>query len=102
MNNDNSNYSITASQMLEYLYCPRFTYFEYVLNLPQNEGNRFKVEKGRTVHEKIRKQNPDYLRKKLDVKKKKSNVYLSSPLGIRGIVDEVLFLKDGSAAPKSK
>ena len=99
MNNDNSNYSITASQMLEYLYCPRFTYFEYVLNLPQNEGNRFKVEKGRTVHEKIRKQNPDYLRKKLDVKKKKSNVYLSSPLGIRGIVDEVLFLKDGSAAP---
>ena len=84
-------YSLTASQMLEYLFCPRFTYFEYVLNIPQNEGSRFKVEKGRTIHEKYRKQNPDYLRKKLGVKEKRTDVYLASPIGIRGIVDEILF-----------
>jgi len=94
-----SDNSITASQMLEYLYCPRFTYFEYVMDIPQNEGQRFKVEKGRNIHEKVRKTNSVYLRKKIGVKDKKSDVYLASPLGIRGIVDEVLFLDDDTAAP---
>jgi len=94
-----SDNSITASQMLEYLYCPRFTYFEYVMDIPQNEGQRFKVEKGRNIHEKARKTNTEYLRKKIGVKDKKSDVYLASPLGIRGIVDEVLFLNDDTAAP---
>lgn len=92
--------SLTASQMLEYLYCPRFTYFEYVLDIPQQEGDRFKVAKGRNVHEKARKQNPDYLRKKVGVKEKISDVYLRShEREIRGIVDEVLFFEDGTAAP---
>lgn len=91
--------SVTASHLLEYLFCPRFTYFEYVLDIPQHEEKRFKVEKGRTIHEKIRKMNPGYLRKKLGVKEKKSDVYLVSPSGIRGIVDEILFLDDGTAAP---
>lgn len=94
-----TSFSITTSLMMEYIFCPRFTYFEYVLDIPQNEGSRFKVEKGRTVHERIRKQNPAYLRKKLGVIDKKSDVYLSSPSGIRGIVDEILFLEDGSASP---
>ncbi len=99
MNESSNRYSITASQTLEYLYCPRFTYFEYVMDIPQNEGERFKVEKGRTVHEKARKQNPDYFRKKFCVKEKQSDMYLSSPMGIRGIIDEILFMEDGSAAP---
>jgi len=94
-----STFSITASQMLEYLYCPRFTYFEYVMDISQNEGQRFKVEKGRNIHEKVRKTNPEYFRKKLGVKDKKSDVYLASLLGIRGVVDEVLFLDDDTAAP---
>ena len=97
--NIGSAFSITASQMLEYLYCPRFTYFEYVMDIPQNEGQRFKVEKGRNIHEKVRKTNPEYLRKKIGVIDRKSDVYLASPLGIRGIVDEVLFLNDNTAAP---
>ena len=84
--------------MMEYVFCPRFTYFEYVLDIPQNEGNRFKVEKGRTIHEKVRTMNPDYLRKKIGVTDKKIDVYLSGK-GIRGVVDEILFLDDGTAAP---
>ncbi len=91
--------SITASQMLEYLYCPRFTYFEYVLDIPQNEGKRFKVEKGRAIHAKTRKQNPNYLRKNLGTKEKMSDVYLTSPKGIRGIIDEILFLENKNAVP---
>lgn len=88
---DETEYSMTASHLLEYLFCPRFTYFEYVLDIPQHEDKRFKVEVGREIHNKFRKMNPDYLRKKIGVVDKKIDQYLSSPVGIRGIVDEVLF-----------
>jgi len=57
------------------------------------------VEAGRKIHEKISKTTSDYLRKKLGVKDKKSDVYLSGHSGIRGIVDEILFLDNGTAAP---
>ena len=96
---EGSEYSLTASHLLEYLFCPRFTYFEYVLNIPEHQEKRFKVQKGRVIHEKIRKINPGYLRKRLGVKEKKTDVYLATPSGIRGIVDEILFLNDGTAAP---
>ena len=94
-----AEFSLTASHLLEYLFCPRFTYFEYVLDIPQHEEKRFKVEVGRTIHEKIRKANIGYLRKKFGVKEKKMDVYLSSPSVIRGIVDVILFLNDDTAAP---
>ena len=96
---EKTGFSVTASHLLEYLFCPRFTYFEYVLGIPQHEEKRFKVEVGRKIHERVRKINPDYLRKKVGVKDKQSDVYLSGRMGIRGIVDEILFLDDGTAAP---
>lgn len=91
--------TITASHLIEYLFCPRFTYFEYVLDIPEHQEKRFKVEIGREIHRKIRKLNPNYLRNKIGVVDKKIDQYLSSPAGIRGIVDEILFLNDGTAAP---
>jgi CRISPR-associated exonuclease Cas4 len=92
--------SITISDVLEYLFCPRFIYFMYCLDIPQHEGKRFKVQKGREVHEIRRKTNQNYLRKKFGCIRKESSVYLSSPENhIRGIVDEILFLEDGTAAP---
>ena len=94
-----TEYSLTASHLLEYLFCPRFTYFEYVLDIPQHEEKRFKVEVGRTIHERIRKANVGYLRKKFRVKEKKIDVYLSGHSGMRGIVDEILFLNDDTAVP---
>lgn len=99
INEDSTEYSITASHLLEYLFCPRFTYFEYVLDIPQHEEKRFKVGVGREIHERIRKLNPDYFRRKIGVVDKKSDVYLSNSNGLRGIVDEVLFLNDDTAAP---
>jgi CRISPR-associated exonuclease Cas4 len=94
-----AEFSLTASHLLEYLFCPRFTYFEYVLDIPEHQEKRFKVQRGRDIHEKIRKMNPEYLRKKLGAEEKKSDVYLASRSGIRGIIDEILFLDDGTAAP---
>ena len=47
-----------------------------------------------------KRENRDYLRKKLGVVSKEQAVYLASPkVRVRGIVDEVLFLDDGTMAP---
>ena len=92
-------YNYTATHLLEFLYCPRFTYFEYVLDIPERQEKRFKVAKGRSIHENKRLTNTKYLRKKLNVVEKQNEVYLSTPSGLRGIVDEILFFKDGTAAP---
>jgi CRISPR-associated exonuclease Cas4 len=91
-------FSITPSHIIQYLYCPRFTYFEYVLRIPQFEEKNFKVMQGRTMHEQKSLQNKDYLRQRIGVLKKHLNAYLTNGL-LRGEVDEVLFLKDGTAAP---
>lgn len=100
MESTSSEGCLTASDVIEYLFCPRFIYFIHVLNISQREGRRFKVLKGRELHKKRGKSNTAYLRKELGVTRKESSVYLSSPkLRIRGIVDEVLFLEDGTAAP---
>lgn len=94
-----AGFSLTASDILEYLYCPRFTYFELYLLIPEHQEKRFKVQQGRTVHEDKVRLNPGYLRKKLGCRERKTSVYLSSPRGLRGIIDEILFLEDGGAAP---
>lgn len=92
------SFSITPSHIIEYLFCPRYTYFEYVLRIPQNEAKYFKVQKGRLVHEKKAAENIEYLRKKLGVVDKKINQYLTNDF-LRGEVDEVLFFEGGLAAP---
>jgi CRISPR-associated exonuclease Cas4 len=92
--------SITISDVIEYLYCPRFTYFMHCLSIPQREEKHFKVRKGREIHLVKEKTNIGYLRKRYNVIDKLLEVYMSSPkLGVRGIVDEVLFFDDGTAGP---
>jgi CRISPR-associated exonuclease Cas4 len=91
---------LTVTHLLEHLYCPRFTYFEYVLAVPERQERRALVQKGRQVHEERKKINPNYLRKKLGVIGRQFDVPLASAaLGLRGVVDEVLSLADGSLAP---
>jgi CRISPR-associated exonuclease Cas4 len=96
---EESSFSITASDILEFLFCPRFTYFENYLGIPEHQEKRFKVQKGRKIHEDVVRVNPDYLQKKIGCIERKKSVYLSSEKGIRGVVDEVLFLNDGTAVP---
>lgn len=90
--------NITPSHIIEYLYCPRYIYFQYVLGIPQHEDIFFKAMKGREIHKKKLRQNSDYFRQRIGVVGKKLDVYLSHN-NLRGIVDEVLFLQDGTAAP---
>lgn len=100
VSSDRTAVSITPSQVLEYLFCPRFIYYMECLKIAQHEELRFKVQMGREVHEKKTRMNPEYLRRKIGAVKKETSVYLSSAdLRVRGIVDEVLTLENGCMAP---
>jgi CRISPR-associated exonuclease Cas4 len=91
---------LTVTHVHEHLFCPRFTFFEYVLCVPERQGRRVLVQKGRQAHEERRHINPNYLRKKLGVLGRQFDVPLASAaLGVRGSVDEVLTLADGTLAP---
>lgn len=90
--------SVTPSHIIEYLYCPRFTYYEYVLCIPQYEERHYKVEKGRQVHDLKLERNKEYLRKRIGAVEKHADQYLTNEF-FRGTVDEVLLLNDGTMAP---
>jgi CRISPR-associated exonuclease Cas4 len=91
---------ITASVLLEYLFCPRFIYFMNCLCIDQNEDKRFKVLKGREIHEGKERINIDYLRRRIGCVGKEIGVYMTSAeFHIKGEVDEVLTLSDGTMAP---
>ena len=91
---------VTVSDALEYLFCPRFIFFMHCLGIAQREERRYKVLKGRELHEIREKVNRDYVRKKLNCTGKEISVYLTSQkYHFKGEVDEGLFLEDGTAAP---
>lgn len=92
------DYYITPSQIIEFSYCNRFTYFMKCLGISQHEEKRFKVQVGRTIHEERTNHNRSYLRKTIGAVEKMIDVELvSKKYGIRGKVDEVCFLQDDSA-----
>ncbi|MCD4695782.1 MAG: CRISPR-associated protein Cas4 [Bacteroidales bacterium] len=90
--------TITPSHIIEYLFCPRYTFFEYVLCIPQHEEKYHKVQKGRMVHDAKAVRNKEYLRKKIGVKEKWLQQYLTNDY-LRGEVDEVILLYDDTMAP---
>lgn len=91
---------VTPSEVIEYLYCPRFIYFMNCLDIDQYEEQHYKVLKGREVHEGKKRTNPEYVRRKLGCVSKETDVYLSSErYHLKGKVDEVLHLADGTLAP---
>ncbi len=96
---DNETF-IVVSDVIEYNFCPRFIYFMYCLDLPQHEEKRYKVRKGREIHKIREKTNREYLRRKLNVVRKEVDVLLVSRKNhYKGLVDEILFFDEGTAAP---
>lgn len=73
-------------------------YFEHVLDIPQYEEKSYKAMRGRHLHDRKQSINKEYLRKKIGVKEKYQEQYLSNDF-LRGKVDEVLLLDDGTMAP---
>ncbi|MCH2450239.1 MAG: CRISPR-associated protein Cas4 [Gracilimonas sp.] len=93
-----NKFSVTPSEIIQYLYCPRFIYFEKVLGIPQYEEKSYKAMRGRHLHEKKTRINKEYLRKSIGATHKLQEQYLTNDL-LRGKVDEVLTLEDGTMAP---
>ena len=90
---------LTCTDVLEHCFCPRFTYFEHVLAVPERQEKRFKVMKGREIHDQVTSINKGYLRKKVGCVARSFNVHLCTPDGLIGVLDEVLTLDDGTMAP---
>ncbi|MHC5536995.1 CRISPR-associated protein Cas4 [Singulisphaera rosea] len=91
---------LTPSDILEHLFCGRFTYFERHLRLPEFQERREKVRRGRALHAVREATNRAYLRKRLGVKDKQIDVTLVSPRHyLRGRLDELLIFEDGTAGP---
>lgn len=91
---------VTPSEVIEFLFCPRFIYYMNVLKIEQHEHKRTLVNKGRDIHQLKMVQNKEYLRKKIGAIDKKLDVYLTSKkLKLVGRIDEVLFLENDEAAP---
>jgi len=91
---------LTPSEVVEYLYCPRFTFFMNCLKISQHEEQRYKVILGRQIHDRKTKINKNYLRKKIGCINKDIDVYMiSEKFQLKGVVDEVIYLKDGTLAP---
>jgi CRISPR-associated exonuclease Cas4 len=90
--------TLTPSHIIEHLYCPRFTYFEYVLAIPQHEEKDYKVMRGRELHDRKLEENKDYLRRRIGAIGKHLDQYLTNDI-LRGRVDEVLVLSNGTLAP---
>ena len=90
--------SLTPSHLIQHLYCPRFTYFEWILRIPQHEEKFSKVMRGRNLHDERLERNKGYLRRRLGVVDRHDDQYLTNDY-LRGRVDEVLELDDGTLAP---
>lgn len=91
---------LTVTHVRQHLFCPRFTYFEYVLRIPEHQEKRYKVQRGREIHVERQQVNPRYLRKKLGVVRREFDVELASlKHRLKGVVDEVVWLADGGMAP---
>ena len=100
MDLDFSGILLTVSDVLEHLYCPRFTWFEKYQMLPEFQERRAKVQMGRSLHETRENTNRGYLRKRLNAVDKRIDMSLvSERYCLRGRIDEVLFFEDGTAAP---
>lgn len=91
---------MTGTDLLEYAFCPRFIYYENFLEIPEHQERRYKVLRGREIHEEKQRLNRDYLRRKIGCTGRKIGLRLHAADGLySGEVDEILFLDDGSAAP---
>lgn len=100
MDLDHHDVLFTVSDVLEHLFCRRFTYFERYMMLPEFQQRRTKVRRGRELHADKEAANRGYLRRRLGVVDKKIDVsLLSARHHLRGRVDEILFFADGSAGP---
>lgn len=97
--NENTFYT-TPSQIVEFTFCNRFIYFMKGLGIPQNASKHYKVNKGNDIHNNREVTNTEYLRESIGaIDKDIGTELVSKKYQLKGKVDELLTLEDGTLAP---
>jgi CRISPR-associated exonuclease Cas4 len=91
---------ITPSEISDFIYCKRYIYYERFLGIQQFAQNRYKVKKGKEIHDKMESDNKSFTRKQIDSVKKLINVNLiSKKYNLKGKIDEIHVTNDGYYIP---
>lgn len=85
---------LTVTDVVEYAFCPKFTYYGIVLGLKQYEEKRGTIMAGRRMHSKHEKTNVTYLPHNIQGKKLTSVKFYSKNLGLIGKIDEAIETND--------
>lgn len=97
---DENEQYITPSEIVEFIYCSRFTYFMNNLGIKQHAEKRYKVKAGLEKHTDKKLQSVDNVRKKIHgISKEQEKFLISKKYKLKGMIDEIYHLKDGSYAP---
>lgn len=86
--------SINVTTVVEHVFCPKFTYYSYVLGLQQYEEKRGTVSVGRKFHTRHEKTNTSYMRKNFGNEKILGLKMYSKKYDFVGIVDEAVISVD--------
>ena len=85
------NENITISDVVEHAFCPKFTYFGKVLQIPEHEEKRGSVIKGKSLHATKEVENKKYVPAKIPNGTKFSELQLhSSKHGFVGKIDQLV------------
>ena len=82
--------TLNVTDIVEYAFCPKFTYFINILGLSQFEQKRGTVSAGRKLHNKYEKNNLQYLPQGLVGKKITAHNYFSKQYDLSGKIDEAV------------
>lgn len=86
--------TITVTDVVEHVFCPKFTYYSSVLGLKQYEEKRGTVKVGKQIHQKHEKTNKDYTPQQFVGKKLIGYKYYSQKLDLSGKIDEAIETQD--------
>ncbi|MDH5462738.1 MAG: CRISPR-associated protein Cas4 [Nitrosopumilus sp.] len=81
---------LTVTDVVEYAFCPKFTYFINVLGLDQYEQKRGTVIAGRKLHQLHERNNPTYVPHANKGKKLVARKFYSEKLDLSGKIDEAV------------
>ncbi|KXK15171.1 MAG: CRISPR-associated Cas4 family protein [Chloroflexi bacterium OLB15] len=95
-------YSLTVTDLKQFAYCPRVVYYEQCL--PKVRPRTYKMEAGKEVHDDEKDRAARRVMTHYDIPDavgiRQFNVRLfSQQLGLRGILDEVVYMHKGGAIP---
>lgn len=85
---------LTVTDVVEYIFCPKFTYFINVLGLDQYEQKRGTVTAGRKLHKQHERNNPNYIPYTNKGRKLVASKFYSEKLDLSGKIDEAIEMED--------